>query len=365
MKKSKYAPQGDAAFDKMLEKYLDEISEAVGKSEVGDDIAAIILGGGYGRGEGGVFETPDGRKKLYNDLDLFVVTDNINHIKLKKVDKAMASIGEDFSRRLEVDVDFGPAKNLRQFAKMPFTMMWQELREGHIVIYGNKDVLNILPDYDLHELPRSEGLRLLVNRGAGLLFVKQRLGQEDISIDDRDFIGRNINKAVLACGDVFLLLRKEYCLSVRDRLVLLEKLNAELAEPYRKAVQFKFSPKIYSIQELRKLRDGVMSLFEKQCLHFFSICYGVAISNQQELSVALKQKDPFLQDAGSKQLVRNFLDNMLCSQQLEHNLLFSTASPRLKLLSFLLGLLFEHYPHSSYTNSVEEKRFLLCWNKLN
>ena len=365
MKKSKYAPEGDAAFDKMLDGYLDEISEAIRQSEFSGDISAVVLGGGYGRGEGGVFETSGGKKRLYNDLDFFVIAENISYARLKKVDRAVASIGKDFSRRLEIDVDFGPAKTLRQLAKMPFTMMWQELREGHIVIYGDKEVLNVLPDYDLHDLPSSEGLRLLLNRGAGLLFVRQRFGQEKISVEDRDFIGRNLNKAVLACGDVFLILRKKYCLSVKDRLVLLEKLNAELAESYRRAVDFKFSPETYSIQELRKQGEDVMNLFEKQCLHFFSICYGIAISNQQELNVALKQKDPFLQDSGNKQLVKNFLDNILCSQQLEHNLLFSTSSPRLKLLHFLLGLLFEHYHHSSYTNSVEERRFLTCWNKLN
>jgi hypothetical protein len=365
LKKSKYAPEGDAAFDKMLDKHLEEIADAVRHSGVAADIAAVILGGGYGRGEGGVLKTSGGRKKLYNDLDFFVIAENLSHIKLKKVDKVMASIGDDFSRKLEIDVDFGPAKNLRQLAKTPFTMMWQELREGHIVIYGDKYIPDILPDYDLHDLPRSEGLRLLLNRGAGLLFARQRLGQENLRVEDRDFIGRNLNKTVLACGDVFLLLRKKYCLSVRERLALLEKLDLELAKPYRRAVQFKFLPEIYSIEELHVLLKDVMDLFEKQCLHFFSICYGIAISNQQELNVALKQKDPFLQDSGGKELVKNFLDNLMCSQQLEHNLLFSTASPRLKLLRFLLGLLFEHYHHSSYTNSVEEKKFLMCWNKLN
>ena len=365
MKKSRYTLKGDAAFDKMLDKYLEDISEAVEQSSVSKDIAAIVLGGGYGRGEGGVFETVDGQKKLYNDLDFFVIAKNINHVKLKKMDKVLASLGKSFSRELGVDVDFGPAKNLRQLTKMPFTMMWQELREGHIVIYGAKDVLNTLPDYDLHDLPRSEGLRLLLNRGAGLLFARQKLKQKNISVEDCNFIGCNLNKAVLACGDVFLILRNKYCLSVQDRLALLEELDAELARPYRKAVQFKLSPEIYSIQELLKLLEDVMNLFEKQCLHFFSICYGIAISNQQELNIALKQKDPFAQGLGSKELVKNFLENILCSQQLEHNLLFSTASPRLKLLHFLLGLLFEHYHHNDYTNSVEEKKFLMCWNKLN
>lgn len=365
MKKSHYTLKGDAAFDKMLDEYLVDISEAVKKADVSKDIAAIVLGGGYGRGEGGVFETSDRQKKLYNDLDFFVIARNINSAKLKKIDKILTALGESFSREIGIDVDFGPAKTLRQLAKMPFTMMWQELREGHFVIYGAKDVLNTLPDYDLHDLPRSEGLRLLLNRGAGLLFARQKLQQENISIEDRDFIGRNLNKAVLACGDVFLLLRNKYCLSVQDRLALLEELNPELAESYRKAVQFKFTPEIYSIQDLIELRESVMNLFEKQCLHFFSICYGIAISNQQELNAAFKRKDPFVQSVGNKELMKNFIKNIICARQLESHLLFSSTNPRLKLLRFLLGLLFEHYRHSGYTMCVEEKKFLTCWNKLN
>ena len=365
MKKSRYALKGDAAFDEMLDKYLKDISETVEQSDVSEDIAGIVLGGGYGRGEGGVFVSSGGQKKLYNDLDFFVIAKDVNASRIKKINKILASLGEKFSDMIGVDVDFGPAKKLRELAKMPFTMMWQELRESHIVIYGDEDVLSTLPDYDLHDLPRSEGLRLLLNRGTGLLFARQKLEQKNVSIEDCDFIGRNLNKAVLACGDVFLLLRNKYCLSVQNRLVLLEELDPELAKFYSKALQFKFSPEIYTLQELLEQQEVVMDLFEEQCLHFFSVCYGVAISNQQELSEALEGKDPFSQGVGGKELIKNFIRNILCSHKLDHNLLFTTISPHLKLLHFLLALLFEHYHHDGYTNSVEEKNFLMCWSKMN
>jgi len=365
MKQSRYTLKGDAAFDKMLDKHLIDISEAVKQSDISEDIAAIVLGGGYGRGEGGVFKTSDGQEKLYNDLDFFVITKNLKRSRLKKINKAFALIGESFSKNIGVDVDFGPAKNLKQLSKMPFTMMWQELREGHIVIYGDDKVLNSLPVYDLHDLPRSEGLRLLLNRGAGLLFARQKFEQENISTEDRDFIGRNLYKAVLACGDVFLLLRNEYCISVQDKLSLLETLNADAVNIYRQAVQFKLSPEIYSIKQLRDLQEVVMSLFAKTCLHFFSVCYGLAINNFQELNYALKCKDPFAQDVGFKEIIKNFINNLVYMRRLDCNSLFSTASPRLKLLHFLLGLLFEHCRHSDYTISVEEKKFFRCWNKFN
>lgn len=364
MGKSKYTLMGDAAFDEMLDKHLSDISDAVKKSVVSKDIVALVLGGGYGRGEGGVFETSAGQKKLYNDLDFFVITENLNSSRLKKVDQALADIGESFTRKIAVDVDFGPAKTLRQLAKMPFTMMWQELREGHVLVYG-ADVLNSLPDHDLHDLPRSEGLRLLLNRGAGLLFAGQCFRQENINTVDLDFIGRNLYKAVLACGDVFLILRNQYCLSVQDRLCLLEELGAEDVELYRQALRFKLSPGIFSIQELLALQGLVMSMFEKTCLHFFSVCYNLRINNLQELKIAFKGRDPFAQGLGCREIVKNYIKNIVYLRKLDVDFLFSCTSPRLKLLQFLLGLLFEHYHHSGYTSCAKENDFLRCWNKLN
>lgn len=364
MKKSKYALKADAAFDEMLDKQLTAISEALKKTAVSKDIAAVVLGGGYGRGEGGVFETPDGRKILYNDLDFFVIAKNLSSFRLKKIDRALAILGESFSRTIGIAVDFGPAKTLKQVAKMPFTMMWQELREGHLLIYGSKDVLDSLPDYDLHDLPRSEGLRLLLNRGTGLLLVKQKFEQKNIKLADRDFIGRNLHKAVLACGDVFLILQKQYCSSVQKRLCRLEELgkkkfDAAGIELYRQAVQFKLSPQIYSNSELLELQKVVMILYEDSCLHFLSICYKLAINNLQELKDVLKGKDPFLEAIGSKEIVKNFILNILYLGRLDYRLLFSSASPRLKLLAILLRLLFEYSHYRAYV------KFIKCWNRFN
>jgi len=365
MKKSRYTLKGDAAFDEMLDKYLLDISEAVKKLAGSEGIAALVLGGGYGRGEGGVFESSDGQKKLYNDLDFFVIAKNISPARIKKINRTLASLGEELSSEIGVDVDFGPAKSLKQLAKMPFTMMWQELREGHIVVSGAKNVLDSLPNYDLHNLPLSEGLRLLLNRGAGLLFARQKLEQENISDEDCDFIGRNLNKAILACGDVVLLLRNKYCLSVQERLSLLEELDAAGAELYKQAVNFKISPEIYSVEQLNNLQGIVMDLFEKTCLHFFSISYGLAINNFKELNIAFKNKDPFLQGVGSKGIINNVIKNIIYTYKIDSASLFSTVSPRLKLLRFLLALLFEHCPDSEYNNNVLESKFLMCWNKLN
>ncbi|MDD5697232.1 MAG: hypothetical protein PHH77_01330 [Victivallaceae bacterium] len=367
MGKSKYTVYGDAAFDAMLDKCLDTVVAAVSAAQVSRDIAAVVLGGGYGRGEGGVFSTDDGTEKLYNDLDFFVIAENCGWRRIRKINGVLKVLGRKLSRKIGVKVDFGPVKTRKQLSKLPATIMWQELREGHKVIYGDETVLKLLPAYGLHYLPHTEGLRLLLNRGAGLLFAQQRLERENLTENDRDFIGRNLYKAIQSCGDVLLLLRDQYCLSVVERLRLLEQMppEDETMEMYRLAVQFKLSPEIYSIQELVELRGTAMMLFERACLHFFSVCCNFPINNLRELKMVLETRCYLTPGFGLREIVKNFILNTVYMRRLGWRFLFSIASPRLKLLEVLLCLLFEHSLHSDYTNRRNGKNFLICWNRLN
>jgi hypothetical protein len=369
MKESKYTLRGDAAFDEMLDKCLASVAEAVEDSGVSDSIAAIVLGGGYGRGEGGVFAGGGREKRPYNDLDFFVIAENVGFLKRKKIDRGMAGLGKALSAELGVEVDFGPAKTLKQLSRVSPTMLWQELKEGHLVIYGDRDVLQALPYYDLRDLPRVEGLQLLLNRGAGLLLAKQLLEKGDNSRDELDFIGRNLYKAVLACGDVFLLIQKQYCFPILERLARLEDSKGKKIDPqdvdlYEKAVEFKLSPRICTMSELIELQALAMNLYEKTCRYFFSVCYGLTINNLQELNRAFEEEDPFSKDFSCREKVKNTLLNLACMRRFGWRYMLSGRNPRLGLLRVLLGLLFEHYRSDEYIK-LNENKFLICWNKLN
>jgi hypothetical protein len=363
MKKSRYTVKGDELFDQMLDKFLDRISKAVEDSEFSKEIAAVILGGGYGRGEGGVFICADGNKKLYNDLDLFIITRNLGCDKINNINKAMSALGKQLTEEIGVDIDFGPAKNIRDLSKLPFTMMWQELREGHIVIYGNKDILDSLPDYSLNELPFTEGVRLLLNRGTGLLFAKKKLEAGLSDEDERDFIGRNLYKAALACGDVFLLANHKYSSSTKKRFEIIEsfgkkKLDEDDINLYREAVEFKFSPEILPMDKLNELYDKILVMFEKACFSFFSLCYNLPLNTLWELKSALSS-DSFSKHSGIKEIIKNFVLNMVYMRKLDRRFSFSTVNPRLELFGILLGLLFEDSKGRGYNN------FLRCWQRFN
>ncbi len=190
-------------------------------------LAGVVLGGGYGRGEGGV--KPDGT--LSNDLDFFAIAaEGATDRDAARLARALAPLAADWTERLGIDVDFT--------AKTPFRLrhdaerlMVQELLRGHVDAWGapGADLFAGIPLRDAGELPWTEAVRLLANRGMGLLFAREA-GRGP------DFTARNITKAVLGAGDARLIARHAYRWRAGDRR---EALADSL---YARALDWKFRP---------------------------------------------------------------------------------------------------------------------------
>ena len=185
---------------------------------------AVYLGGGYGRGEGGVEVKEDGTRGLYNDLDFFVFGKNRRHC--REINRALTRLHLKWSEILQVEVEFSAAKTKNKMSGIVSTLMLQELLQGHQQIFGEEDVLRDLPRMKPETLPPEEGFRLLLNRGAGVLFAAQRiLSPGGMNAEQRDFAVRNLHKAVLGIGDALLLIHKNYRWKSHDRLKEVGKLN--------------------------------------------------------------------------------------------------------------------------------------------
>lgn len=221
-------------------------------------LAGVVLGGGYGRGEGGVFlpdapapgpagaretgpepaETPpaEGRAapfRLSNDLDFYVVAEEgAAGAELARIGEALRPVSEKWTARLGVDVDFSPAKTPWRLAHDQDRLMIQELVHGFCDVAGKPgaELFAHVERRDPSAFPLLEAVRLLVNRGAGLLLAAGAGASGD-------FAARNVNKCVLGCGDARLVARGGYRWRVEDRA-------AALGDPlYAAAVQWKFRPR--------------------------------------------------------------------------------------------------------------------------
>ncbi len=194
-------------------------------------LAGVVLGGGYGRGEGGVFTDSSGGEHPYNDLDFYVVAEEgTTDDELAAINRALDPLSKEWTARTGVDVDFCPAKTPWRIRHDQERLMIQELIHGYVDVAGKKGeelfkgVDRRAPD----AFPWTEAVRLLVNRGVGLLLARES--------DDPAFIARNINKCALGAGDAALIARHAYAWRTEDRA------NALGSAEYRAAVDWKFRP---------------------------------------------------------------------------------------------------------------------------
>ena len=243
----------------LLGSYLKDLGASV-PAELKEKIESIILGGGYGRAEGGVFKNSSGNLELYNDLDIFLFTPTPEDPKLIKWIKQVEHTGTDHLG-IDVEIKALPKSELETNLQ---SMMFFDLVNGHYIIFGPNDYLEpYKPLYNAQNIHPEEATRLLWNRGSGLYFSKIKIEEKK----DQSFIQRNQQKLKLALGDSIVCLKKGYHPSCQERHNFLEN-NAEDSELFRKilalhkeGVAFKIRPthKDLSWEELGKRKYSTCS----------------------------------------------------------------------------------------------------------
>lgn len=242
--RDRYTPAGAPALEDMIDATLRQIGAEVAAVE-GDNLCALILGGGYGRGEGAVVQC-DGREAPYNDLDFTLVVRRRRAVQ----HQALLAICARHAAQLGIHVDFSRPLTPARIRHWPRWLMWYDLLNEHVVVQGPATILRDLAPRALAEpLPAIEATRLLLNRGAGLLWALRVLRAVEPA-PDPDFIRRNYWKCALALGDALLIVHHCFATPYRGRDLRLHDLAARVPavaafnlEPlYRTALQFKFRP---------------------------------------------------------------------------------------------------------------------------
>jgi hypothetical protein len=275
---------GDApAMDRRVSEAIKAIGSEIDSLRV-PRLQGVVLGGGYGRGEGGVRSLELGvgsselgvssselgggaasvEEALSNDLDFFAVTEEgASASEIAVLVAALEPVSRRWTERLGVDVDF-TVRTPWRLRHDQARVMIQELIHGYFDVAGKKGAemfkgIEVRPP---SAFPWSEAVRLLVNRGVGLLLAHEQMSAETTN-DQRatsNFILRNINKCILGAGDARLIARGGYLWKAEERA-------AALGEPlYSAAVAWKFRPRKESVcsweeaqAEWLKAVDEVMS----------------------------------------------------------------------------------------------------------
>jgi hypothetical protein len=191
-------------------------------------LEAVLLGGGYGRREGGVMQTGEGERP-YNDLEFYVCLRGNRHLNERRHHLPLEVLGEILTPRAGVEVEF-KIISLAELRRSRISMFSYDLLLGHRWLLGNGGLLFGCTHHRIAEdIPPAEATRLLMNRCSGLLFAQERLERDEFTGADADFVQRNLAKAELAFGDAVLTTFGQYHWSCQERHRRLQRLAP--AEP--------------------------------------------------------------------------------------------------------------------------------------
>ncbi len=195
------------------------------------NIHALVLGGGYGRGEGGVLGTAAGEQP-YNDLEFYILLEGNLPWRDRRWGAQIHRAAEELSHSAGVEIEF-KLLPLRKLQNSPVSMFFYDLVSGHRLVTGSDAWVTKCDHHRAaHRLPLHEATRLLMNRCSGLYFSQERLRRSPFTAEDADFVGRNLAKTKLALGDVMLTLRGQYHWSCRERHKRLKKIGTETKDEF-------------------------------------------------------------------------------------------------------------------------------------
>lgn len=304
-----YTLTGSLTFEKSIHEAVFDFAHDVQKILPARQLQAMILGGGYGRGEGGVYRI-NGQELLYNDLEFYVVTKSHPRLVECLYSKAIHQVCEAHSQKrgVEFEIKFIHSKQLEDHH---VSMFLYDLASRHKVILGDKSILeNYSHLCDASLIPLSEAIRLGMNRGTGLLLSKglmTRKGQ--ISSADIPFIERNMAKAELAVGDMLLTKFGLYHWSCLERNRRLKSLRIDhpnlpqILQCHDRGVQFKLHPKHSS-----QLNDSIHEGFHNVCRLLFEMWLEV---ERERLRRTFRSIEDYVLSAESTCPDRRYLKNLV------------------------------------------------------
>lgn len=215
MRSGTYFVDDEPALAKRLDVYLAGLAERLAQSPAAAGTLALVLSGGYGRGEGGVFRDAAGHPDLYNDLEFYMLLRDPSGEAAARAWCEQEEPAGTAELGIDVEVKRMPIGELRQARP---SMFYYDLIVAHQLIWGDESWKEGLPDGlgDAARIPLHEATRLLFNRGSGLFYSRCALARRDERVGS-GFVERNHAKVRLALGDAVLAANGQYHHFARER----------------------------------------------------------------------------------------------------------------------------------------------------
>jgi hypothetical protein len=200
----RFTIDGSAALERHLAAICRSVLDGLHALLPASKLQAVILAGGYGRGQGGVLRTSTGDLP-YNDVEFYVFLRGTSWLNARRFDKALQALAEQLSPAADVHIEF-KIDSLAALRHRPISMFSYDLVAQHRQLFGNEETFCGCEHHlEPASLPTVEATRLLLNRCTGLLLARLLLAENStLTAEQADFIGRNLAKLQLALGDAVL-----------------------------------------------------------------------------------------------------------------------------------------------------------------
>jgi hypothetical protein len=247
--KARFTLDGSDALEGHLAQTCQEVLAGVRSLIPLAALEALVLGGGYGRGHGGVLKT-ENCELPYNDLEFYVFIRGSVLWSERRYRDALEELGEHLSSAAGLHVEF-KVYSAEKLRREPISMFTYDLASGHKIIFGSEEIFAGCEHHLAAEkIPAHEATRLLFNRCSGLLLAGELLRRDARAAGEKDFIGRNLAKAQLAFGDAVLTIFGQYHWSCLKRYARLNELKdpalpqwiEKVREHHANGVEFKLHP---------------------------------------------------------------------------------------------------------------------------
>ena len=271
----RYTLDGDDELELQLDKTCARITSGVRGLIPALKLEAVLLGGGYGRGEGGVLSGRSGDRP-YNDLECFVAIRGHRHVNEFRYHRRLDVLGEILTHLADVEVEF-KITSLSEMASRPPGMFLYDLASGHRLLWSNPTAdpeASLASHRNPGDILQEDATRLLMNRCSGLLFASALLAKGPFTPSVADFVGRNIAKAQLAFGDALLAANGRYHWSCRERHRRLADLAQAKHSPWLDGVlrhhavglEFKLRPQTVALSHGEPIaRHSEVTAFALKC----------------------------------------------------------------------------------------------------
>ena len=134
----RFTIDGSDALEHRLDSFCREVGQTVSRVVPASKLEALVLGGGYGRGEGGVLKTTSSEEP-YNDLEFYVFVRGNRLLNERRYRRALNDLADQLCLEAGIHIEF-KCDSIQRLGRSPVSMFTYDLVAGHHVVCGAPDI---------------------------------------------------------------------------------------------------------------------------------------------------------------------------------------------------------------------------------